>query len=157
SPDAFASQVRAGGNNLLHLGAFVHGLQDLGRTRFNPHPDLDTARPTQRLRGSGADKVYPRLHFEGNGGIALLDFFGKALDPSGLEAEDIVGEPDVLDAILVFQNAHFMRDFARRAQREGVPINGLGAPVTVVGTAAAGNHVARKVSVRLVPSLLVWP
>src|SRR5262249_49791962 len=80
---------------------------------------------------------------------------GKLTRPARRQRKDIVGKPDLVRRERRLNAKHLFGHDPRRSRVVVVPVQGLRAPVAAVGTAAARNHVERKISVGACPSLAV--
>ena len=116
--NAFAAEIFTSLGDLIDAGALVHGVENFLRSGLGAHPDLGAARAAKSGDRVGTHEIDARLHLERNGGVQLLNFVGELAHPPGLQAEDVVGEPEVIGAKVIFELAHFFGDEGCGANRE---------------------------------------
>ena len=139
---------------LAHLGdrrPLVHRVEDLLGARLDPHPDLLGPGARERLDGRWGHQVDARLHREGDHRVAHGERVGEPLDPAVGEAEDVVGEPDVVGSDGLLQPRHLLGHVRGAALGVARPVERLRAPVAAVGAAARRHDVPRQAPVRLGP------
>ena len=156
--DAVGLQPPGGLLDLGHGGALVHGVQDGLAAALGAHPHLLQPALGQRLDGVVLQQqVHPALHLVAQFQPPFAQHVAEALHPAGLQAEDVVGEPDVVRPVQALEQFQFVRHMFRRATVVAVAIDGLGAPVALEGTAARGGHVQREESLAFPPDGRVGP
>src|SRR5690606_13781349 len=101
------------------------------------------------------DAVSSQKTLEWNFEAMAVDELRKLFHPSFLEAEDIVGEPEMIWRIFVPQADHFRDDIGRASGMISSAEDRLGAPVATIRAAPAGYQVGRKVSVVFDPEVAV--
>src|SRR5262249_40664552 len=145
--NAVATKILARGMNLAHASAFVHGIKDSLRARFDSHPHFDAACIGECIDCFASHQVAARLHAEGGAEIALCGGGCELAGPTGREAEDIVGEPELIGREARLYVFDFTREAVGSVASIGVSIDGLRAPVAAVGAASAGDQIEREVAV----------
>ena len=100
-----------GFEDLLDRRTLFHRIEDLLAARLRTDPDLFGTGCSQCFGGVLAhEQVRPAEALEWQRDVVLDDEFGEALDPPGLETEDVIGEPDVLDSVLIAKLDHLGHD-----------------------------------------------
>ncbi len=140
---ANALRLQRGGRSqhFFHGRALVHRVQDALRAGFDAHPDLLAPRAREGPRDVRRDEVGAALDHEGDARVARLDRVGQLGDPPRGEAEQVVGEPDVLDADLELEPAQLLGHRRGRPLRVAAAEHRLRAPVAAVRAAARSRDV----------------
>jgi len=136
--------------------ALIHGVEHSLRSGFNAHPDFGTARTFKARDRLLAHKIGTRLDLERQSAVPQLNRIGELLDPSQVESEDVIAEPDMLRSVYFFELTDFSSHQLRRTKLKLVPGNGLGTPVAPVRASAARNHIRGEVAMRRHPGFPVW-
>src|SRR5262249_47819221 len=133
--------------DVLDAGALVHRVEDLLRPGFRADPDRSRPGAPKRRDGVALEQEGDPLQaLEGDRNALALDQVGEALDPAGLEAQDVVDEPDVVRLVGLAQPGELLDDALRAADVVALAPDRLGAPVTVKRAAARRRHVHRVVA-----------
>ena len=115
------------------------------RSAFGAHPNVFTTGSCQRFDIVFLQQqVYPALHFETETQVVLFNKIGEAGQPAGLESEDIVAEPDMVEPVFCFQHEQFLHHTCSGCGIVPVAADGFGAPVTLNGHPSGGAHVQEK-------------
>src|SRR5262249_4434823 len=101
------------------------------------------------------DEVDPGLHSEGRAAARFLDLLGQSRGPLDVEAEDVVGEPDVIRCDFALQKDELSDDVGWRAGGIAAAEGRLRAPVAGVGAAARTCHVPGELAVGARPGAAV--
>ena len=143
---------------LVDAGPLVHRVEDLLGAGFGAQPyglrpgapqSIDSVLPEEQIRATQA--------LERGGHAFSLDKIGEALHPAGLEAKDVVDEPDVVGVVGRFEPLELGDDTLGAADVVPLAPDRLGAPVAVIGAATRRGHVHREVAVPRRPDLAVTP
>ena len=101
------------------------------RSAFGAHPNVfTTGFASALILSSCSNRSTWPLHFETETQVVLFNKIGEAGQPAGLESEDIVAEPDMVEPVFCFQHEQFLHHMLRAAGIVPVAIDGFGAPVT---------------------------
>src|SRR5216683_4360729 len=109
-PNPGSMQSAAGLHRLLDAGSLVHGIEDRLGARLGADPDHLGAGTPQ-----GIDRVTPEKQVHATEALKRglhrlsLDAIREALDPTRLEAEDIVDEPNVIGAVGLLEPSDLVR------------------------------------------------
>ena len=105
--------------------------------------------PRHAERGGNVRRhlIGPQQTLEWNHRVARAHELGEPLDPAGLEAEDVVGDPQVIRVIRALQPGHFVDDALGRTRAVPLPVDRLRAPVAVVRAAARRHEIHGEVAV----------
>ena len=125
------------------------------RAGLGAHPHDLAARSLEGFGYARLHQVDPQQALERYPRVQPLNLVGEALDPAGLEAENVIREPDMVGREVVFEPAQFSRHVFRGADVVPLAVDGLRAPVAVVRATARRDHVHGIVAVPLVPDFLV--
>ena len=103
--------------NLFHARSLLHRVEDPLRAGFGTHPDRPAAGGAKRGDGPRSDLVRPQQTLERDDDVARAHLLGEPLDPTWLQSEDVVGDPQMVGLIRALQPRHLVDDRFGRAGR----------------------------------------
>src|SRR5579885_2447211 len=108
-------------------------------------PIHTSAQPARRrANGFFLHEINTRLNFEWDGSIEAADQVGQLSDPLTLQAENVIGKPEMFRTIEFLQEGHFLDHTLRRTHVECIAIDRLGTPITSKGTPPARCNIERE-------------
>src|ERR1700722_6470259 len=85
--------------HLLHCYAALHGVENPLRTAFRSDPDSHAAKIPQRISDALINSVGTRDAFKRNANATPLEFHCIFEQPSGMNGEYVVGDPEHVRAV----------------------------------------------------------
>ena len=124
--------------DLLDARALLHRVEDPLRARLGADPDGPAAgRRAARARRPRVTWSARSRHLNGVAASRASTSVGEPLDPAGLQAEDVVGDPEVIGPDTSrFSHAISVDDVLGRARGVALAVDRLRAPVAVIRAAA---------------------
>ena len=86
---------------------------------------------------------------------ALAQEVGEFLDPSILNAHNVIHEPDVIGYVVIFQTAHLCGDVLRTTRMVGLAPDGFGAPIAMERAAARRHQIQAGIAVMRLPDVAI--
>ena len=125
------------------------------RARLDAKPDFLGTCGRERRDDGGCIRSARHWIVNGMRASRARDLRAKDSIQRRRQAEDVVGEPDVIGPHLGLEAAELFGDALRRTLDVAPPEDRLRAPVAAEGAAARGHHVPRKQTVRRDPRAAV--
>src|SRR5258706_10383050 len=82
--------------DLVGSDALLHRIEDSLRARFRPDPHRAASGRLERSGDGASHAVGPHQALERNAGVAFNRQLREALDPTGLQPEDVIDDPEVI-------------------------------------------------------------